>query len=374
MISNRNSTCTERVTRHRHPRRGQALVEFAVVGLVMYMLLAAILTFGHALYVAQGLQTAADLGAREISRTPLPVLKDSGEFTFEDALEDSEVRRRIFDEAWLVIDLDEFYLTSPGGNVFQDIVPLMPVLNQQLVTMMIVDRPTLTVPGPDPGDPPETRTLWLLRYPGALLHRDPAFNAPLDEDGNPTSYPAYVATDFTVGIPVVESRAVDGVETIRWVDVVEEIDTEEAPEDDTAPNPDPFSITSPQRGLVALRINFPFQSASMSSFRHDEGHPEFPFEPTIGRPNAADDDGVLPFPAQPPDGTSLTDSQLTRTVQDPNDPTQEIVLYTGTYGGRYGLGAQGALGSPALTGGGPVRPYRRIISAQAIYRREVFEN
>ena len=45
----------------RHNRAGQSLVEFAVVSLVLYMLLAAILTFGHMLYVAQGLQGAADL-------------------------------------------------------------------------------------------------------------------------------------------------------------------------------------------------------------------------------------------------------------------------------------------------------------------------
>ena len=69
-------------------RRGQSLVEFAVVALVVYMLLAAILTFGHALYVAQGLQTAADLAAREISRTPLPATS-----TFDDALDDADVTR-----------------------------------------------------------------------------------------------------------------------------------------------------------------------------------------------------------------------------------------------------------------------------------------
>ena len=50
---------------------GQALVEFAVVSLVVYMLLAAILTFGQILYCAQTLQQAADVAAREISRTPL---------------------------------------------------------------------------------------------------------------------------------------------------------------------------------------------------------------------------------------------------------------------------------------------------------------
>ena len=52
-------------TRRRN-RRGQALVEFAVVSLVVYMLLAAILTFGQMLYSAQTLQQAVDLAAREI--------------------------------------------------------------------------------------------------------------------------------------------------------------------------------------------------------------------------------------------------------------------------------------------------------------------
>ena len=56
-------------------RRGQALVEFAVVCLVVYMLLAAILTFGQWLYSAQGLQQAVDVAAREISRTPLPAAR-----------------------------------------------------------------------------------------------------------------------------------------------------------------------------------------------------------------------------------------------------------------------------------------------------------
>ena len=67
-------------------RRGQSLVEFAVVALVVYMLLAAILTFGHALYVAQGLQTAVDLGAREIARTALPA-----DDAFEDLLADGSL-------------------------------------------------------------------------------------------------------------------------------------------------------------------------------------------------------------------------------------------------------------------------------------------
>ena len=35
-------------------RRGQALVEFAVVALLLYMLIAAVLTFGQAIYSAIG--------------------------------------------------------------------------------------------------------------------------------------------------------------------------------------------------------------------------------------------------------------------------------------------------------------------------------
>lgn len=341
--------------RLRCARRGQSLVEFALVALVMYMILAAILTFGHALYVAQGLQQAADLGAREISRTPLPAVS-----TFEDALNDEDVRERIFDDAWLVIDLEAFYTANPDGNIFTDLVPFMPVLNQQLATVMIVDRPDIN----GDGTPDE----WLLRYPGALLHRDVPAVAP-----DAVVYPAGVAVDFTIGIPVVSSRAADGVETIRWVSVVEEIDTETESGDDTAPNPDPFRLVqaSPaftdHRGIVALRINFPFQSASMSSFRRDPTAEDYPFEATIGRPNAADDFSVGVSAPPPPDGTSLTDAGLEQTLLD------GTVVYSGTYGGQYGLGAQGALGSQAMTGGRPVRPYRRVISAQAIYRREVFD-
>ncbi|MEZ6110803.1 MAG: pilus assembly protein [Pirellulaceae bacterium] len=344
------------------PRRGQSLVEFAVVALVVYMLLAAILTFGHALYVAQGLQTAADLAAREISRTPLPAVMtfdDPPNPTNEDeggAIHHSDVRGRIFDEAFLVIDLEAFYsqphIPEDPPNFFRHAVPQMPLLNQQLATLMIVDRPDFDGDG--------AADAWLMRYPGALLTRSPAIEPPTR-----VTYPSWVATQYAVGIPVVTGLAVPGpgavggFETIRWVPVVEEIDTEDSPGDDAGDNHDPFQISSPQRGIVALRINFPFQSASMSSFREN---PAGPFEPTIGFPNAADDDEVTELnPTERPGdltGAPLSDGEI----------------YAGTYGGRYGLGAQGAMGSEHFTGGRPVRPYRRVISAQAIYRREVFGN
>lgn len=296
--------------RNRRPSRmrsGQSLVEFAVVALVVYMLLAAILTFGHALYVAQGLQTAADLGAREISRTPL-----EPNITFEDALNDSDVQDRIYSEDFLVFDLETLGATE---SFFQDVVPAWPLLNQQLATLMIVDRPDF-----DGDGTPDRR---LLRYPGALLSKP----------GTPTG--------FTVGIPIVVSRAADGVETIRWVPVVEEIASDESP----------FQISSPHRGIVALRINYPFQSASMSSFRENAAGP---FEPTLGSPNAADDGGVSETNPEDRPGDLI------------GTPLEGGGIYAGIYGGEYGLGAQGAMGSDYFTGGRPVRPYRRVISAQAI--------
>ena len=297
-------------------RRGQSLVEFSVVALVLYMLLAAILTFGHALYVAQGLQSAADLAAREISRTPLPAIVDDGNgvraFNFDDALQADVIRNEIYDPQFLVFDLNQL----GNQNFFSDIVPTWPTLNQQLATLMIVDRPDLDGDGqPDAN---------LIRYPGALLSD------------------ATTPTGYTVGIPLVVSRGANGGETIRWVPVVEEI------ESDT--NPDPFSIESDARGVVALRINYPFQSASMSSFRPN---PAGALEPNLGNPNLADDGSVTELnSADRPGG--LVGGSLSGGG-----------LYGGTYAGTYGMGAQGALGQT-------VRPFRRVISAQAIYRREVF--
>ncbi len=297
-------------SRRHDARRGQSLVEFALVALVMYLLLAAILTFGHALYVAQGLQQAVDLAAREIARTPLPA-----DATFDDALANPLVKGAIYSEDYLVFDL---HTLDENQSFFQDIVPDWPLLNQQLATLMIVDN---SIPGQR-----------LLRYPGALLNSETS------------------PTGFTVGIPLVTDRTETGVETIRWVPVIEEI---ESPD-----NPDPFQISSNQRGIVALRINYPFQSAAMSSFR---ANPAGPFEPTIGQPNIANDPGVV---------------QLNEPISGRVDDGLLGSPEGGIYSGPFGLGAQAAFGSDEFVGESPVRavrPYRRVISAQAIYRREIFE-
>lgn len=303
-------------------RAGQALVEFAVVALALYLLIAAVLTFGHLLYVAQGGQQAVDVAAREISRTPLPADDRTLEQVLRgDANADSalvDVRRRTYDEHYLVLNLD----TLHGRATLADLVADLPTVNQQLVPLMVFDQ---------------LQGVRVLRYPGAVF-------TDIDAGDDPVDPPP---SGWLVAIPLIATRGGSGVETIDWVPPLEEIDS--------PANPDPFRITSAQRGVAALRLNYPFQAAAMTSFRPN---PAGPFEPTIGAPNVADDGAV------------------TVVDLDGFQPTGALVPSDFDYGpnsGEYGLGRQAALGSVELTGGLPVRPFRRVITSQAIYRRELFD-
>lgn len=343
----------------RHNRSGQALVEFGLVALVLYMLVGGAITFGIWIYAAGQIQQAANVGARELSQTPLPFDK-----TFEDALEQKIVRQRVYDDRWLVIDLDELEDEDPDYNFFQDVVPLMPLLNQQLAVLYIRDDiPDETAVG---------GRRQLMRYPGALLKRSEG-----DPDESGIEYPDYVADDYVVQIPLVVERkdAVDDdAERIRWVGVVEEIDTEELPDDDSGANPDPFSLTNepaipadpldpePPRGVVALRVHYPAQSTWLSSYR-DRGA----FELNAGDPNAANDDAVESLNPEAMKGTLLDSKPLVF------ENSLGESVYAGTYGGKYGLGIHGAMTSPELTGDAiGIRPYRRVLVSHAIFRREVF--
>lgn len=297
----------ERGRRHAD-RRGQSLVEFAIVAVVIYMLLAAILTFGQTLYSAQSLQQAADLAARELARTPLPA-----DATFDEALQNQSVRSRVFDERYLVLTIDEGAnpITFNGGCALAD----FPLVNQQLVPIMIYDQ---------------IEGKRVLRYPGAVF---------TDPNAGTTLTPP--ASGYLVRVPVVSVAAypAPATESITWVPVLEEIHS--------SANPSPFQVSSSQRGIVALRINYPYQSASMSGFQQkpDPSSPPGPGNPLV--PIEASDTAL---PASPSGvGSSV--------VSD---------LEYGPYAGAYGLGRQAAWAKT-------VRPYRSLISAQAIYRREVFQ-
>ena len=322
-----------------HPERGAALVEFALVSFVLYLMLAGAIDFGRLMFSANAVQDVARVAARELAVAPI-----RANATFDYALSCDptsdpncliDLKRRVFDPACLVVDLDDPAVAPDPDGFFAS----MPVVNRALRTLMISDpsRPNL------------------LRYAGALVSDDTG--APCSAVG-PSGQAA--PTGLTIGIPLVNSRDGSGVETITWVPVVEEI---RSLQDSNCPARGPFSLVYlagadvcgpltadpiPDRGLAAVRINYPYQAAMLSGFRSSPPTATDPLPPNLSNPIAADDASVQQNNAAP--GSPI------------DDPTA-----VGTYTGQFGLGRQLALAGQA------VRPFRKLISAQAIFRREVFE-
>lgn len=290
--------------RHRHrwhgtkpPRRGNVLVEFAFIALILYFLLAVTFDFGRAIVAEQVIQQASDFMARELAHTPLPATA-----TLKDILEDNPqnyaaVRDNIFAEDRLAINLADWSSGQTLLDFLDTLNPPLPSVNRLLIPLMIVQDSTQN-PSIASGQK------WLV-YPGALRATS------LTQPSGGTGY-----TGFTVRIPQV-TYAADGSEQIaaesQWFRVVEPISAT-----------DSFSITSSQRGLVALRINFPFQAAGLSGKA-----------------------GTGPYIEA--SGDELTSGQV-----------------GGPYSGASGLGQQAAFTKT-------VRPFRKVLSAQAIYRREIFQ-
>ena len=260
------------------------------------------------LFAAQAIQSAADFAARELARTPLPATA-----TLREALQDSAARQ-IYDEHFLVINLDDL----PEGLSIMDYVATLPPVNQQLFPLMVLTH---------------VNGVRLLRYPGALV-----------TDGNPDDDPPNAHhLSLLVKVPVLLA---DG--TLQWHDVIEGI------REGLPANEDPFSIAASERGLVALRIHYPFQAASLSGFRpatDEQGQPDY-FRGNVNQVIEADDSEVAD-PGLPDGSTVVTPEPL---------PGSD---YGGTYGGAYGLGEQGAFAKT-------VRPYRKVIMANGIARREIF--
>ncbi len=343
----------------RRRRKGAALVEFALIALVLYLLLAVTIEMGRSLYSAQLLQQAADVAAREISRTPLP---PNPEVTLERMLYDrslpsnARVLRDIYSEDFLVIDIDRQVAL---GQSFVEFFADKPIVNRQLLPLMIYE---------------EVGGRRLLRYPGALF----------------TSQTA--PSGLTVAIPAVVARASDGAETIEWVRVLEEVKPPtttsialpgqssgtsqqqqpplgsgnndglvgpvpgqppfQAPPPVPGLVPSAFPITSPQRGVVVLRLNYPYQAAALSAYQPNN---------TLAAPSGVTprndiieaNDGSVQV-QQRPDGFA---------PGTPIGSGQEV----GPYAGPYALGRHFALGKS-------VRPYRKLLTSQAIYRREVYSS
>jgi len=274
---------------------GGVLIEFAMIALALYLLLALLIDFGRLMFTAQAVQEAARVAARELALVPLPAAA-----TFAAALQDPAVRATVYDPGLLVIQVTD-------NDSFRNTLDALPVVNKALVPLMIHE----TI-----GD------VEYLRYPGALLT-------------DPTA-----TSGYSVGIPRVIARGADGVETIEWTAPIEEILSNPA---DPATGPFSLASTGPQQGLVAIRVNYPFQAATLVGFQQG---PDGPFEPG-GEAIQANDGGVTAVNA-PPGGLA------------PALPGGGI----GPYAGTYGLGGQ-------FNWAQVRRPFRKLLTAQAIFRREV---
>jgi hypothetical protein len=295
-------------------RRGQALLEFAFVTVIVIFLIGGALALGHFFYSAQALQQAVDVAAQEIARMPLgdptrPLGLGDLDPPEQAVMFDAAFQQQIYDERHLIIRPADL-----GGLSFAEYVNGLPLLNRLLAGVMIFD------PAFDGG---------VYRYPGAIVRNT-------------------VTGVETVLIPLVRYDADGAGEVYEWLAPVEEMRVEI----DGVPT-GPFSLLPPPDapaeftpGMVALRINYPAQAAGLIG-RNPQG----------GAPIVADE----PLETEP----LPTRYEL---VVDANDPSQDFDGSSRIHAGPYGLGKQAALWRAQ-----GVRPYRKVLSVQAVYRREVFE-
>ena len=263
-------------------RRGGVLVEFALLALALYLVLAGMLSLGRWMAVSQAAQDTARFAAREFALFPLPA-----EITFDGALTDAGFRSAVYDPDQLVVDI----AVNPPGPALEAVFDAMPVVNRALRPLMITSN--VSTPG---------GSRRLLHMPGALV------DSPTSPTGLSVLVPRILARDANTGA---ESL-------VELAPVVEEV------------GPGTFPISG--SGIVGLRLNVPFQSATFTAY--------LPPGLSSGRPiEATELGGTNEIIGPGPEGA-------------------------GPYSGTFGLGRLEAFGLRA-------RPFRRLVAAQALFRREI---
>ena len=305
-------------------RRGSVLVEFAFICLAFYLLFAGTIELGRMITVSQIVQNAARVGARElalVARRPSARFDEPFDPTnphFNDP-DCQLIRQRIYDPRLLAV------VTSGGDPDTTQ----WPVVNRMLYPAMI--RSQIGAPG-TPGQ-------TLLHYPGAII-----------------SLPG---GGYSVVVPHVVSRDASGAEQIHWLPVLGEVRS--IPSD---PNSGPYGLdsTGPDRGLVALRITYPYQATTLTAYRTVGTLPDgtTPQQAVVeAHDEAVSADNPIPM------GGALQNIQPTA-AQIGRSGAYDTTAVGGSNVGPYGLGA-------FVTGAGAmVRPFRRLITCQSLFRREVF--
>ena len=316
-----------------------------MMALVTYLVLAAILTFGHLLFCAQTVQQAADVAARELAHTPLPAVSSNGADLFKvvfygqnqdltnagiTASEATALRASLFDPTLLAVANNDPRLLAYNGDMIA-FAASWPVINRMLYPAMIVQVPDDTNPGQ-----------WYLWYPGAVPCTDSA-------SGLTIPCAAHVLSRASDGTGTSLS-VTPGTETIEWVPVIEEVQPGAF---SVAPTAGTTTTAPTQYGMVALRINYGYQSATMSAYATQQTWPPQPTGAALGASGTVQVSKTGNYTNYSPSGAFFPQSS-------------DNSVYSPTYSGPQGLGAQQAWGSL-------VRPFRRLLSMQAVYRREVFQ-
>lgn len=308
-------------------RRGGVLFEFAIVSFVFYVLFSVVVDMGRAAFMASAANDAARLMARELALAQLP-----SNIPFEVALQDFDVRGQyfggsgpgVYDQRFLAIDLASYV---PAGMSLDEFFGTLPIVNRALRPLMFFD--TIDVGG----QPRE-----FLRYPGTVVQ--------LDNSSAP-----YV---YTVIVPEV-SYSGNASTIVRWLPVVQEIRSADPGTlialDDW--DESPFHAGSPEGGIAAVRVNVPFQAATAGGRSLNTSDPQALFE--TGFQNAV-------LATQTTNGASnLGDIVGSQSALLQSHASSSA----GAYSGSFGLGSLQILGNE-------VRPWRKILMAQSIFRREVF--
>ena len=314
MLSNhRNGPASWRfLVARRTQRSGQALLEFAFILPLLAVIVGATLSFGLFFFQANALQQAVDVAAQEIARMPFPPTAELG-------LGDLNAANTtvMYDTDFRSQIYDEQFLVIHQSE-WDHSTAFNGDFQAYVDTLPLLNRLLATVMIRD-----DSLAIGSVRYPGAVV------------TNNSTG-------EETVLVPLIGYNA-DGSESlIEWVAPVEEIRP--------GNGQGPFSLTATNSavsfvpGMVALRINYPAQSTTLVNRTGSRGQVII----------EADDSSLT-------DGDTGSNYSLAVTAE--SGPANTTI-----HSGRYGLGRQAAL---FVQSG--IRPYRKVMSVQAIYRREVFQ-
>jgi len=282
--------------------RGSVLIEFSLIAVSLSLMIALIVDVVRMVFVSQLLQETARVAARELALLPLsPVM------TFEQALQDPQVKSQIYDPAALVIEIDHVQ----DSHRLEKIMDGLPLVNRMLRPLMRVEQIVL-----------DGTTRKVLRFPGIVV-QDRMRQTDLNS--------------WSVSVPFKRTSGEKHDERIGWKPVLEEI--RENPED---PESGSFSLQPSEQGalpgLVALRVNYPFQPMLMN---------------------------WLPKSLLP-DSVAISSEGKSSWASDLAEPREQSLGKTSLTHRPQRVGSRASVNKT-------LNEYQHVLSAQAVFRREVFQ-